>query len=181
MVYSPSWLSGLDMSLDWYRIHIKSAITADTLTNQLNDCYVRAIVSRCSSSIFKRAATGGVIYDFTSNINQGYTDTEGWDLGVNYRLPEFAFGRFAVHWNTTYTSHLNLKQTDDAKFETPLASFGGFPASARTRRSTGRSAISARRGRPAISRARRNRARTTRRVVRSATFRTTPRRAQGRD
>ena len=127
MVYSPSWLSGLDMSLDWYRIHIKSAITADTLTNQLNDCYVRAIVSRCSSSIFKRAATGGVVYDFTSNINQGYTDTEGWDLGVNYRLPEFAFGRFAVHWNTTYTSHLNLKQTDDAKFETPLASFGGFP------------------------------------------------------
>ena len=127
LVYSPGWIAGLDLSLDWYRIHIKNAITADSLTNQLNDCYIRSIASRCAATIFKRDPNnGGVTYDFASNVNQGYTDTEGWDLGVNYRLPEFSFGRFAVHWNTTYTSHLNLKQTDDAEFETPLVSTGGF-------------------------------------------------------
>jgi iron complex outermembrane receptor protein len=48
LVYSPSWISGLDLSLDWYRIHIKNAITADTLTAQLDDCYIRGIASRCS-------------------------------------------------------------------------------------------------------------------------------------
>jgi iron complex outermembrane receptor protein len=52
-------------------------------------------------------------------------DTEGWDLGVNYRLPEFAFGRFAVHWSTTYTSHLNTKTADDAEFVSPGTSFAG--------------------------------------------------------
>jgi iron complex outermembrane receptor protein len=58
-------------------------------------------------------------------VNQGWVDTEGWDLGVNYRLPEFAFGRFAVHWSTTYTSHLNTKTADDAEFVSPGTSFAG--------------------------------------------------------
>jgi hypothetical protein len=70
------------------------------------------------------STTGTVNYDFTG-INQGWIDTEGWDLGVNYRLPEFAFGRFAVHWSTTYTSHLNTKTADDAEFESPGTSFAG--------------------------------------------------------
>ncbi len=125
LVYSPSWISGLDLSLDWYRIHIKNAISGDTLTAQLDDCYIRGIASRCAQTIFHRDASGMVSYDFTGPINQGWIDTEGWDLGVNYRLPEFSFGRFAVHWNTTYVSHNNSKTTDDAEFVSPGTSFGG--------------------------------------------------------
>ncbi len=124
LVYSPSWIAGLDLSLDWYRIHIKNAISGDTLTGQLDDCYIRGIESRCA--IFARSAnTGGIIADTTGSINQGWIDTEGWDLGVNYRLPEFSFGRFAVHWNTTYVSHNNTKPTDDAQFVSPGTSFAG--------------------------------------------------------
>ena len=126
LVYSPSWISGLDMSLDWYRIHIKNAISGDSVTGQLNDCYLRGIASRCSAILFQRAATSGtVIYDMTGGINQGWIDTEGYDLGVNYRLPEFSFGRFAIHWNTTYTAHLSSKAKDDAPVESQDNSFAG--------------------------------------------------------
>ncbi len=126
LVYSPSWISGLDMSLDWYRIHIKNAISGDTLTGQLDDCYIRGIASRCTAVLFKRSAsTGTVVYDLTGGINQGWIDTEGYDLGVNYRLPEFSFGRFAIHWNTTYVAHQNAKATDDAPVESPNTSFAG--------------------------------------------------------
>jgi iron complex outermembrane receptor protein len=47
-------------------------------------------------------------------VNRGWVETEGYDLGVNYRLPEFSFGRFALHWDTTYVSRLDVKATDDA-------------------------------------------------------------------
>ena len=124
MVYSPSWVQGLDLSLDWFRIHIKNAITSDDTTSQLDDCYVLGITSRCSSSLFRRdPVTGIVVYNLEGSKNAGFTDTEGYDLGVNYRLPEFSFGRFAVHWNTTYVAHLNQKADDNP--DTPIEGFTG--------------------------------------------------------
>jgi iron complex outermembrane receptor protein len=115
IVYSPSWISGLDLSLDWYRIHLKNAISGDSVTQMLDDCYVRGIAARCSSLLFTRDANGVVNYALIGSTNQGWQDTEGYDFGVNYRLPEFSFGRFAIHWNTTYVDHLDAKITNTAK------------------------------------------------------------------
>lgn len=127
VVYSPSWVEGLDLSLDWYNIKIENAITGDSTTAQLQDCYVLGVTSRCSSTLFQRdPATGVVTYALRGGRNAGFTDTEGYDFGVNYRLPEFSFGRFAIAWNTTYIDYLNIKP-DDAE-DTPVSpntSFGG--------------------------------------------------------
>ena len=112
LVYSPSWIQGLDLSLDWYRIHIKNAIQGDSVDDILEDCYLRGIAARCSSALFTRDANGGVNYVLYGLTNKGWVDTEGYDLGVNYRLPEFSFGRFAIHWDTTYVAHLEQKPTD---------------------------------------------------------------------
>jgi len=127
VVYSPHWVEGLDLSLDWYRIHINGAMRGDSVTSMLRDCYVLGVASRCSSQLFQRDPTTGVLsYALRGLKNAGWVDTEGYDLGVNYRLPEFSFGRFAIHWNTTYVSKLNSKA--DNQPTTPIDpsnSFGG--------------------------------------------------------
>ncbi len=130
-VYSPSWIQGLDLTLDWYRVSISNAITADTISNMLNDCYVVGVASRCDSSLFQRNPTAGatqglVTYALRGGRNAGLIDTEGYDFGVNYRLPEFSFGRFAVHWNTNYVDYLNTwADNDPDTIASPNTSFGG--------------------------------------------------------
>ncbi len=125
LVYSPNWIQGLDLSVDWYRIHIKNAISADGVDDILEDCYVRGIASRCSANLFRRdPATGAVNYVLYGQTNAGWVDVEGWDFGVNYRLPEFSFGRFAVRWDTSYVSHLQQKASDSAEVVTNYTSWG---------------------------------------------------------
>jgi iron complex outermembrane receptor protein len=126
MVYSPSWIGGLDISLDWYRVRINNAITADSVQQIVDDCYLRGVTSRCSNLLFTRDPVTGVVnYALRGQTNQGWVDTEGYDLGVNYRLPEFSFGRFAIHWDTTYVAHLNTKPDNDpATIVQPSTSLG---------------------------------------------------------
>lgn len=114
LVYSPSWVQGLDVSVDWYRIKIENAMAGDSIGSILNDCYVLGVASRCSSSLFTRDASSGVVnYSLRGLKNAGWIETEGWDLGVNYRLPEFSFGRFVARWNTTYTTKYDIKADND--------------------------------------------------------------------
>ena len=127
LVYSPSWVEGLDLSLDWYRIRINNAITGDTTTDQLEDCYVLGVASRCN--LFQRSpSTGVVVNALRGGRNAGWTETEGYDFGVNYRLPQFSFGRFAIHWNTNYVDYLNTKadNVDTTPVEPNTSFFGNF-------------------------------------------------------
>src|SRR5690606_18950652 len=39
-VYSPEFLSGFDISVDWWQISIENAITRPALTDMLNQCFV---------------------------------------------------------------------------------------------------------------------------------------------
>ncbi len=86
------------------------------------------VESRCSSSLFTRDASGTVNTALRAGINQGWQEVEGYDLGVNYRLPEFAFGRFRVSWDTTYVKLNNIKPDDKPDIVVSVQnSFGGFP------------------------------------------------------
>ncbi|MBN8727322.1 MAG: TonB-dependent receptor [Xanthomonadales bacterium] len=124
IVYSPSWLQGLDVSLDWYRIKIVNSITGDDTQSQLDDCYVLGVASRCNSLLFRRdPSSGTVVYNLEGGKNAGFAETEGYDFGVNYRLPEFSFGRFVASWNTTYVNYLNSKADDAAT--TPIVGVTG--------------------------------------------------------
>jgi iron complex outermembrane receptor protein len=126
LVYSPKWIQGLDLSLDWYRIRINNVVSSDDLSQMLNDCYVLGVASRCAQ--FTRDDKGRINGAIIGSVNKGWTEVQGYDLGVNYRLPEFSFGRFALHWDTTYVDYNNVKP--DNKPETPVVvqnSLGGFP------------------------------------------------------
>jgi iron complex outermembrane recepter protein len=102
IVWSPQWVEGLDFSLDWYNVKIDQSIVSDSVDNILRDCYVAGIASRCGGIV--RNGNGVITGMFFGLTNAGGLETEGYDFGVNYRMPETAFGKFTVNWQSSYTS-----------------------------------------------------------------------------
>ncbi|MCD9029670.1 TonB-dependent receptor [Luteimonas sp. BDR2-5] len=129
LVWSPEFVDGLDISLDWWNVRIENAIRSDALTLILDDCYQRGIESRCD--FFTRDATGEIVDAQWGMLNSGWLETEGYDLEVNYRLRETSFGDFGANWQTTYTSYLN-EQVDDTG-ENPTQVYTGFGGNFRIR------------------------------------------------
>ncbi|GHH61302.1 TonB-dependent receptor plug domain-containing protein [[Pseudomonas] boreopolis] len=123
IVYSPSYVQGLDISLDWWKIRIDDVIAAESVTSILNQCYVQNIASACDR--FVRDADSGQVIGVTRTlINGGYQETAGYDLGVRYRLPELSIGNFVIDWKTTYVDYLSYKRDNEA--ETPVEQRTGW-------------------------------------------------------
>lgn len=115
LVFSPGFVEGLNVSLDWWNIRIENTIIGDAPTQVLDDCYVRGIESRCADptgSRFTRDANGVITSFFYAGINAGYQETEGYDFDLNYRM-ETDYGRFNLAWLNTYVSRNELKQDNN--------------------------------------------------------------------
>jgi iron complex outermembrane receptor protein len=95
-------VQGLDISLDWYKYEISDMIIADSVDRILRECYVAGDASRCASHT--RAADGHINSMNYGLANLGRMETEGYDLGIKYRLPELSIGQFAIDWQTSYLS-----------------------------------------------------------------------------
>lgn len=106
-----SGVEGLDVTLDWWNYTIDNAIVAESPTGILDDCYVFGIQSQCDRVV--RDADGVVVAVDLSLDNAGIIETEGYDLGVNYRFPESAAGKFRINWQTTYTSKYDTTADDE--------------------------------------------------------------------
>ena len=100
LVYSPSYVDGLDVTLDYYKIDISGVITPILAGDILNFCYVRNDPTWCGR--FTRAADGHITSLDESLANLGSLRTEGYDLGLHYRFPETRFGEFTVLSDSTY-------------------------------------------------------------------------------
>jgi iron complex outermembrane receptor protein len=111
IVWSPQFVEGLDISLDWFNVEIEDVITTDDVDSILRDCYVNNVPSRCAG--IQRNASGAITNLFYGLTNLGAAETEGYDLGVNYRLPETAFGKFNLSWQSTYTSKYDTLADND--------------------------------------------------------------------
>jgi len=113
LVYSPQWISGLDVSADWYNIKITNVITSISANYVLNQCYLANSATYCGQ-FGRDPGTGQVVGLNRGNINQGMLSTEGWDFGAHYRLPEFGYGKFAVNLDANYLTAYNTQSTSDA-------------------------------------------------------------------
>ncbi|RAO76478.1 TonB-dependent receptor plug domain-containing protein [Dyella jiangningensis] len=130
LIYSPHYVEGFDVSLDWYKIRIENVISTDSVQNILDDCYQAGIASRCSG--FSRDASTGVITNmFYGLTNKGWEETAGYDFGVNYRFSFDSIGQFATRWNTTYVDYLNVKSDNNPS--TKVQPFTGMGANFRVR------------------------------------------------
>ena len=99
-VYSPGWVDGLDMSVDFYQIELENTITTIGAQTILNACANQG--SFCS--LIERSAQGIVTDLLNAGVNIGGTDVEGVDFLVSYSLPETDWGFFRVVWDGAYQS-----------------------------------------------------------------------------
>jgi iron complex outermembrane receptor protein len=120
-VYSPSYVDGLDIQLDWWQIELENTINAPSLTFMLDQCVTNG--DYCGL-ITRNPNNGEVVGARQITQNLGATRTEGYDLGVNYRLPEFSFGRFSAGMNATYTSVFDQQADPDAEFRGRVGQLG---------------------------------------------------------
>ena len=101
-VWEPEFVPGLSFSLDFYKIKIDKAVSSATTNQVIDGCYTAALNPGFNAGnpfcglIVRNVTTGslngsaGVI---TQTSNLGTVDTEGYDLGVSYRLPLQKWGR----------------------------------------------------------------------------------------
>lgn len=133
IVWSPKFADGLDLSLDWYDVKIDDTIISDSVDNILNDCYRNGIAARCAGIV--RNSAGAITNLFYGLTNAGGLRTEGYDLGVHYRLPEFSLGKFTLDWQTSYTSKYD--QLADNSADTKWVGYVGYPGIFRVRSNFG--------------------------------------------
>jgi len=109
VVYNPSWIDGLDITVDYYNIELQNAISAVGAQTILNACANN--LQLCS--LIERGSSVGFVTDILAagaNINS--TTVEGVDFLVTYSLPETDFGFFRVSWDAAYQRE-NSSSTPD--------------------------------------------------------------------
>jgi len=112
-VYSPSWLEGFDISLDWWKIDLDNAITLPTAQFIVDECVKFNVQFYCDS--YTRNAAGAL--DLTATpLNVGGQKIEGYDMTIGYKLPENAWGKFSFVWDTTYVAKSEVDLDGDGKF-----------------------------------------------------------------
>lgn len=108
VVWSPEFVEGLNLALDWWKIRIAETIVTDSPTNILADCYVLGIAARCVApeggkpGFTRDPATGTPVVTF-GGINAGFRKAEGFDFDVAYRWRTENWGNFSIVSNSTYT------------------------------------------------------------------------------
>ncbi len=122
LVYSPSWLSGASVSLDWFDIRVKNRITAVTAVYEINQCYIEGVQDFCDK-IRRDPATGQISSLSRGNANLGALRTRGFDLSLAWRLPRTRLGQFVVRSESTYVDTFEIKSTATAN---PIQYAGDF-------------------------------------------------------
>ncbi|MGS1077825.1 TonB-dependent receptor plug domain-containing protein [Pseudoxanthomonas beigongshangi] len=107
VVWSPGFIPGFNLALDWWRIRIDDTIVSDGPDSMLTDCYVIGIASRCGQSKgngFTRDPATGNINDLRfGDTNAGFRKVQGFDLDLSYRFELSDWGRFSIGSTSTYT------------------------------------------------------------------------------
>jgi iron complex outermembrane receptor protein len=109
-VYSPSFFTGFNATIDWYKYIVRDVISSIQPNEVLDNCYELGIASDCA--LFQRSAANNFQVSglFMGAENQGYLDTAGYDVDLSYALPKFSFGQFKLDSHSTYMTKYNVLQ-----------------------------------------------------------------------
>jgi outer membrane receptor protein involved in Fe transport len=109
IVYDPHFIDGLSLSADLWRLYLNNTIVGVGAQSVIDLC---AAGQTAYCALFTRTASGpnqgqiSTINEPTGNL--GRVDVRGVDFALNYRLPEFSFGRFNIGFNATYLQQYDV-------------------------------------------------------------------------
>jgi iron complex outermembrane recepter protein len=127
VILSPSFVPGLSLTVDYYNIKVKDAITTPTPGDVIQGCFgaitaASATDPKCIAAIRRNTTTGTLDGDtlttpglITQLTNQGQLRTDGIDVALNYRR-DLGVAKFSLSVIGNYTFHSNFKSNQsDAK------------------------------------------------------------------
>ncbi len=117
-VYSPSYVEGLDVSLDWWKIDLSNTITVFTGRTILDNCILDNNPQFCN--LYNRFPGGAIDTLLSTTTNVGNARVEGYDMTIGYRMPETAWGKFSLVMDTTYLQHNYTDVNGDGRFDNQL-------------------------------------------------------------
>ena len=117
IILQPHWVPRLSITLDYFSIKIKNAITNVQAQDIINNCYNGASLDPQYCSLFTRGTDSNINFVRTTYVNASKLTTDGIDLNADYSIgvsgltDRFAFtrgidGRLAFNLNATYLIHL---------------------------------------------------------------------------
>ncbi len=103
-VYSPSYVSGLNLTVDYWRISLKDALSTFGAQTILDQCYKQTVPNPADQFCTKvnRLPNGQIIAVRTAQFNAATQLVDGVDVGINYKLDTTGWGVFGLRWDTTY-------------------------------------------------------------------------------
>lgn len=123
LVYSPHYVAGLDLTLDWYSVRIENEIQSISAQYVVNECYIGNSDKYCGN--FDRDATSHQVVNLKrGNANLGYILTKGYDFSATYRFPRMAYGNFLARLDSNY---ITTYQTQSGPGATVFNGIGIIP------------------------------------------------------
>ncbi|MEP6939869.1 MAG: TonB-dependent receptor [Rudaea sp.] len=103
-VFTPGWLQGFDLSIDWYDVRLKAAIYDPGYQAVVSACYQRNSDADCAQIV--RDSSNGTIYRVTDLLQNapGGVETAGYDIALLYKR-DLSLGRVSWRWNTNYVDY----------------------------------------------------------------------------
>jgi iron complex outermembrane receptor protein len=118
-VYSPDWLAGFNLNMDYYKIEVDNVIQPLSGQTILDECYTpsAAASSAAACSLITRTAFGAVQTLNDQIINAGTIITDGIDTNVTYSFPATSVGNFKLSFDDTHIKSYNLNGVELAGVE----------------------------------------------------------------
>ncbi|HYE44475.1 MAG TPA: TonB-dependent receptor [Caulobacter sp.] len=108
VVFTPSFVPGLNFSVDYYNIEVEDIITTFGAANTLTACYDDNDPIACArinrNALGNIWTNGGFVEDF--NINVGFLQTSGWDFVANYSFDIGDMGGISLNFVGTKVEEL---------------------------------------------------------------------------
>lgn len=124
-VYTPARVRGLNLSVDYYNIHVDDYISTVDPTLILNQCLTTGSSFYCN--LIHRNSKTGILYGtdgyvISTNVNTGYLQTSGIDVSANYTLDtESLFSKNLGRLNFAFMGTRLLEQVTE-----PLPGLGTY-------------------------------------------------------
>ncbi|MFA0790192.1 TonB-dependent receptor [Microbulbifer echini] len=117
IVWTPSFTEDLSITLDYFNVEIKDAITSTDLQQLLDDCYRSGIATACNEELVRRDGTGQIVHLEGSLQNIGEINTSGIDIDVvqnfHYDTGKLALRAQATHLLEYDEYNAQTEQTTD--------------------------------------------------------------------
>ncbi len=116
-VLQPRWVPNFSLTIDYYAIKIKNAITNVAAQDIINNCYNGPALSPQYCSLFTRGANRNINFVSTTFVNSAKLETDGIDLQATYSTDvagltkmtpytRWLDGRLSASLNANYLIHL---------------------------------------------------------------------------